>query len=161
MGIMRLCFTLRATLRSSALLCDCHSKYSVFTYRGAVKSLARPGGNKLHSPHFMELGGSLPHSQASTTCPYPSQINSFHCPSHFWQAQLVSFLVGLRTYQHPGTYEADLYYLYIYCSTCTKPESFEDSYINLTKKDNVRGLGSCDRASWAKYEERRPTRCSN
>ena len=59
-------------------------------------------GNKLHSPHFMELGGSLPHSQESTTCPYPSQINPFLCPSHFWQAQLVSFLVGLRTYQHPG-----------------------------------------------------------
>jgi hypothetical protein len=28
-------------------------------------------GNKLHSPHFMELGGLLPHSQESTTCPYP------------------------------------------------------------------------------------------
>ena len=50
----------------------------------------------------MELGGSLPHSQQSTTCQYPSQINPFLCPSHFWQSQLVSFLVGLRTYQHPG-----------------------------------------------------------
>jgi len=57
--------------------------------------------NKLHSQHFMEHGGSLPHSQQSTTCPYSSQINPFLCPSHFWQAQLVSFLVGLRTYQHP------------------------------------------------------------
>ena len=52
----------------------------------------------------MELGGSLPHSQESTTCPYPSQINPLLCPSHFWQAQLVSFLVGLKTYQHPGIY---------------------------------------------------------
>jgi len=51
----------------------------------------------------MELGGSLPHSQEPTTCPYPSQINPFLCPSHFWQAQLVSFLVGLKTYQHPST----------------------------------------------------------
>ena len=25
----------------------------------------------------------------------------------------------------------------------------------------VHALGSCDRASWAKYEERRPTRCNN
>jgi len=50
----------------------------------------------------MELGGSLPHSQQSTTCPYPSQINPFLCPSHFWQMQLVSFLVRLRTYQHPS-----------------------------------------------------------
>ena len=50
----------------------------------------------------MELGGSLPHSQESTTCPYPSQINPFLCPSHFWQAQLVSFLVRLRAYQYPG-----------------------------------------------------------
>jgi len=51
----------------------------------------------------MELGVSLPHSQQSTICPYPNQINPFLCPSHFWQAQLVSFLVGLTTYQHPGT----------------------------------------------------------
>jgi len=50
----------------------------------------------------MELGVSLPHSQQSTTCPYPSQINAFLCPSPFWQVQLVSFLFGLRTYQHPG-----------------------------------------------------------
>ena len=50
----------------------------------------------------MELEVSLPHSQESTTCPYPSQINPFLCPSHFWQTQLVSFLVGLRTYQHSG-----------------------------------------------------------
>ena len=51
----------------------------------------------------MELGGSLPQSQESTTCPYPSQINLFLCPSYFWQGQLVSFLVRLRTYQHPST----------------------------------------------------------
>jgi len=52
----------------------------------------------------MELGCSLPHSQESTTCPSPSQINPLLCPSHFSQAQLVSFLVGPRTYQHPGTH---------------------------------------------------------
>jgi len=34
--------------------------------------------------------------------PYPSQTNPCLCPSHFWQAQFVSFLVGLRTYLHPG-----------------------------------------------------------
>jgi len=56
----------------------------------------------------MELGGSLPHSQESTTCLYPSQINPFLCPSHFWQARLFFFLVGLRTYQHPG--KCVLYY---------------------------------------------------
>jgi len=50
----------------------------------------------------MELGGSLPHSQKSTTCPYPSQINPFLCSTHVWQDQLVSFLVWIRTYQHPG-----------------------------------------------------------
>jgi len=59
----------------------------------------------------MELGSSLPHSQESTTCPYPSQINPFLCPSHFWQEQLVSFLVGLRTYQHPGTSFSFQYHL--------------------------------------------------
>jgi len=51
----------------------------------------------------MELGASWPHWHDSTICPYPSEINPFLWPSHFWQAQLVSFLVGLRTYQHPGT----------------------------------------------------------
>ena len=47
----------------------------------------------------MEFGGSLPHPQQSTNCPYPNQINPLFCPSHYWQAQLISFLVGLRTYQ--------------------------------------------------------------
>jgi len=65
----------------------------------------------------MKLGGSLPHSKESTTCPYPSQINQFLCPSHFWQSQLVSFLVGLRTYQHPGTYRCSLWPKYL-CETC-------------------------------------------
>ena len=116
----------------------------------------------------MELGVSLPHSQESTTCPYPSGIISIPLPITVWtgaacslpgrakdlsaprycllwaaaamgyrdnfcsaffnmlwdpwvqkkyegllscscfvpisfgQAQIVSFLVGLRTYQHPG-----------------------------------------------------------
>ena len=66
-------------------------------------------GNKLHFPHFMELGGSLPHSQESTTCPYLSQINPFLCPSYFRQEQLVSFLVELRTYQHPGNRHLIMY----------------------------------------------------
>ena len=56
----------------------------------------------------MQLGGSLPHSQQSTTCPYPSQINPFLCPSHFWQVQLVSFLIGLRTYQQLDTYDPQI-----------------------------------------------------
>ena len=64
-------------------------------------------GNKLHSPNFMDLGGSLPHSQESTTCPYPRQVNPFLCSSHFRQAKLVSFLVGLRTYQHPVTFTGE------------------------------------------------------
>jgi len=51
---------------------------------GADKSLARPGMKQATFPYFMEIGGSLPHSQQSTTCPYPSQINPFLCPSQFW-----------------------------------------------------------------------------
>ena len=80
---------------------DAHSKYVIGVL---INPYPDQEGNKLHSPHFMALGGSLPHSQESTTCPYPSQINPFLCPSHFWQAQQVSFLVGLRIYQHPDTY---------------------------------------------------------
>ena len=60
----------------------------------------------------MEVVSSLPHSQQATTSTYPSQINPFLCPSHFWQAQLVSFLVGLRTYQHH--FVLLCVYIYIY-----------------------------------------------
>ena len=61
----------------------------------------------------MILGGSLPCSQQPTTCPYPSQIDPFLCPSHFWQAQFVSFLVGLRTYQHSGTRRSNSRYFWV------------------------------------------------
>ena len=54
-----------------------------YTYRNVDKSLARPGRKQATFPHFMELGGSLPRSQESTTCPYRSEINPFLCPSHF------------------------------------------------------------------------------
>ena len=57
-------------------------------------------GDKLFSLYFVEIVGSLPHSQQPTTCPYTNQINPFLRPSLFWQAWLVSFLIGLRTYQH-------------------------------------------------------------
>ena len=50
----------------------------------------------------MGIGDSLPHLQQPTTCPYPSQINPFLFASHFRKARLLSFLVGLRTYQHRG-----------------------------------------------------------
>jgi hypothetical protein len=39
-----------------------------------------------------------------------------------------------------GTYGTDLFQLNIHCSTCSKLESFEDSYTNFTKKDNGRGF---------------------
>ena len=108
--------TLAKSVHSSA-----HHTFGRLMYRGADKSLARPGREQLISPAFMELGGSLPHSQQSTTFPYPSQINPYLCPSHFWQAQLVSFLVGLRTYQHPCMLEGPqhvlclLYLWTLYC----------------------------------------------
>ena len=80
---------------------DCMHEYTgvlISPYAGQER-------NKLHSPQFMELGVSLPHSQESTTCPYPSQIEPFLCPLHFWQVHFFSFLVGLRTYQHAGKYK--------------------------------------------------------
>ena len=49
---------------------------------GADKSLARPGSKQATFPYFMEIGGSLPHTQEFTTFPYPSQINPFLCLSH-------------------------------------------------------------------------------
>ena len=55
----------------------------LFNVQGADKSVARPGRKQATFPYFMELGGSLPHSQQSTTYPYPSQINPFLCPLHF------------------------------------------------------------------------------
>ena len=80
-----------------------------------ISPLPNQEGDKLHSPHFMELGGSLPHSQKSATCPYPSQIDPFLCPSHFWQAQLVFVQVGLRTYQHPSVTMCSLIGWYTHC----------------------------------------------
>ena len=56
----------------------------------------------------MGIVGLLPNFQVSTTSPFPTQINPFLYPSHFWQAQLVSLVVGLRTYQHPCTYNVTL-----------------------------------------------------
>ena len=97
---------LEKPLRAVYLADTAHESSFESHYSGADKFLAIPGRRKLHFPHFMELRGSLPHSQQSTTSPYPSQINPFLCPSHFWQAQLVSFLVGLWTYQHRGNVAA-------------------------------------------------------
>ena len=61
-----------------------HERASLLRYTGVLICFwSGQEGNKLLSLHFMELGGLLPHSQVSTTCPYPSQISSFLCPSHF------------------------------------------------------------------------------
>ena len=37
----------------------------------------------------------------------------------------------------------------------------QDVLNSISSKEFQKCLGSCDRASWAKYEERRPTRCNN
>jgi hypothetical protein len=79
----------------------------------------------------MKLGGSLPHSQTPITCPYPSQINPFLCPSHFWQAQVVSFLVGLRTYQHPVNDHLVSKSVPFYSLTVIFQNSFSINYFHL------------------------------
>jgi len=71
-------------------------------YRGADKSLARPGRKRATFPAFYGTWRVITtFTRVHTTCPYPRQISPLLCPSHLWQAQHVSFLVGLRTYQHP------------------------------------------------------------
>jgi hypothetical protein len=37
----------------------------------------------------------------------------------------------------------------------------QDVLNSISSKEFQKCLDSCDRASWAKYEERRPTRCNN
>jgi len=64
------------------LICNCPLIESK-TYRGAVKSLARPGGRQVTFPTFYGIGSSLPHSQQTTTCPSTSQINPFLLSLHF------------------------------------------------------------------------------
>ena len=78
--------------------------YVCILYSGADKSLARPGRKQATFPAFYGTWRFITTFTKSTTCPYPSQINPFLCPSHFWEAQLASFLVGLRTYQHLGKF---------------------------------------------------------
>jgi len=101
-------------------------------YSGADKSLARPGRKQATFPAFYELESSLPHLQEPTTCPYPSQINPILCPSYFWQAQLVSFLVGLRTYQKPNKYQEKNYLLRLSFHTTWRITSI--TYRSLTRR---------------------------
>jgi hypothetical protein len=77
----------------------------------------------------MELGDSLTHLKESTTCPYTNQINPYLYPSRFSQAQFVSFLVGLRTYQHPWQWQVKPYRV---------RHVWEDNTKNLLKKCNGR-----------------------
>ena len=44
---------------------------------------------------------------------------------------------------------------------CSGQDDIETRQLSKTRKILYPALGSCDRASSAKYEERRPTRCSN
>jgi len=74
-------------------------------YRGANKSLARPGRKQANVSLRMAWisFGALPCRKKKTWW----QLASRYCWNRArpWHAsELVSFLVGLRTYQHPGTY---------------------------------------------------------
>ena len=74
-------------------------------YRGADKSLARPGRNEANVSGRMAwiFFGALPCRKQKTWW----QLASWYCwnRARSWHAsELVSFLVGLRTYQHTGTY---------------------------------------------------------
>ena len=64
---------------------DTRQNYCVWIHFRAIHSVLISlwpdwEGNKLHSPHFMELGSSLPHSQQPTTCPNPSSKQSIPLP---------------------------------------------------------------------------------
>jgi len=76
---------------------------TAFSYRGADKSLARPGRKQANVSIRMAWisFGALPCRKKKTW-----QLTSRCCWNHArpWHAsELASFLVGLRTYQHPGT----------------------------------------------------------
>jgi hypothetical protein len=46
--------------------------------RGILEKLTVPQSR--NSPHFMEPGGALPHSQEPATCPILSELNPVHSP---------------------------------------------------------------------------------
>ena len=74
-------------------------------------------------------------------CPYPSQISPFLCPSYVCQAQLVSFLVRLKTYQHPGS-NANCP-LFENSDRCVK---YEDSFISVINHINAQNF--CFKIIW-------------
>ena len=91
-------------------------------YRDADKSLARPVRKQANVSVIMAWSsfGALPCKKKNWW-----QLASRYCwkrprPRH--ASELISFLVGLRTYQHPGIYTicADAFYMYLqpYCTTC-------------------------------------------
>jgi len=89
-----LCYCYRASYKSLHKL----------TYRGANKSLARPGRKQANvSVRIAWISfGALPCRKKKWQLASPCCRNR----ARPWHAsELVSFLVRLRTYQHPGTWE--------------------------------------------------------
>ena len=73
-----------------------------FMYRGTDKSLARPTSRcNLFDGENVSFDASLVMYINSTNIPPIMVINRIYEIQNLLSLQLVSFLVGLRTYQHP------------------------------------------------------------
>jgi len=80
------------------------------SYRGADKSLARQGMKKANVSVRMAWisFGALPCTKKKID--NSSRLDVVEVARFAWHAsELVSFLVGLRTYQHPGVYSHSLF----------------------------------------------------
>ena len=81
-------------------------------YRGADKSLARPNSRCiLFDGENISFDASLVIHINSTNIPPIMIINRIYENQNLLSLQLVCFLVGLRTYQHPCTEKINMYFV--------------------------------------------------
>ena len=100
-------------------------------YRGADKSLARPTSRFiLFNGQNISFDASLVVYINSTNIPPIMIINGIYKTQNLLSLQLVSFLVGLRTYQHPCSY------------THSQPHLSTSTYFSRQKKTFIEYLTS-------------------
>jgi hypothetical protein len=76
-----------------------------------------------------------------TTIPQIMIINRIYENQNLLSLYLVSFLVGLRTYQHPCTQQQTVYSLHIFVTICTNSRSLNQKYIYAVSSNDVRSWG--------------------
>jgi len=98
--------------KGSSMISGSESPQKINKYRSADKSLARPGRKKAMFLSEWREFPSAPCLAGKRTWQLVSRF-CWNCACPWHASELVSFLGGLRTYQHPGVY----LHIYIYTHT--------------------------------------------